>query len=97
MVPNGFTAMRSLRSSLWECVAEHGKAAHRLGLSRLVLQNIPMLSKKTVFEPDDVGGDPSGGPSHPCEAAMRYGIIAFGDDELILIVQRLWQRAHEIE
>src|SRR5579864_947012 len=46
--------------SLWECVAKHGNAADRFGLSRLVLQNVPMLSKKTVFESDNIGGDPGG-------------------------------------
>jgi hypothetical protein len=44
-----------------------------------------MLFKNTVFEPDNVGCDPGGGPSHPREAAMRYDVIAFCDDELVLI------------
>ena len=81
--------MRCLGRSLRECVAEHGKAAHRFGLGRLILQNVPMLFKNTVFEPDNVGGDPGGGPAHPSEAAMRYDVIALCDDELVLIVQRL--------
>jgi hypothetical protein len=67
-------------------VAKHGKAADRFGLGRLVLQNVPMLFKKTVFEPDNVGGDPGGGPSQSREAAMRYDVIAFCNDELVLIV-----------
>ena len=41
-----------------------------------------MLFEKTVFEPDNVGCDPGGGFSHPREAAMRYDVIAFCDDEL---------------
>src|ERR1700685_531239 len=81
--------LRCLRLSRGECVAEHGKAAHRFGLGRLVLQNVPMLSEKTVFEPDNVGGDPGGGPPHAREAAMRYDVIAFGEDELVLIMPRL--------
>jgi hypothetical protein len=48
-----------------------------------------MLSKKTVFEPDNVSGDPGGGPAHPSEAAMRYDVIALRDDELVLVVQCL--------
>jgi len=93
LVKNGVERLRAialLGCHLGTC-CQTWKAADRFGLSRLVLQNIPMLSKNAVFEPDNVGGDPGGGPSHPCEAAMRYGIIAFGDDELILIVQRLRQ------
>jgi hypothetical protein len=43
-----------------------------------------MLFKKTVFESDNVGGDPGGGPSHPSEAAMRYDVITFCNDELVL-------------
>src|SRR3984957_21300816 len=83
--------------SLGECVAEHRKATDRFGLGRFVLQNVPMLSKKTVFEPDNVGGDPGGGSSHPGEAAVCYDVIAFGDDELVLIVQRSRNGAAEIE
>jgi hypothetical protein len=56
-----------------------------------------MLSKNPVFEPDNVGGDPGCGPSHSSEAAMRYDVIAFCDDELVLIAQRIWHRANEIE
>src|SRR5277367_402063 len=97
MVSNTFSTMACFWLSLGECVAEHRKAADGLGLGRLVLQNVPMLFEKTVFEPDNVGGDPGGGPSHPREAAMRYDVIAFGDDELVLIVQRLRRRADEIE
>jgi hypothetical protein len=82
---------------LGECAAKHGKAADRFSFGGIVLQNVPMLSKNTVFEPDDVGGDPGCGPSHSSEAAMRYDVIAFCDDELVLIVQRLRHRANEIE
>src|ERR1700689_1819684 len=86
-----------LRPSFGEGFAEHGKAAQRLGLGCLVLQNVPMLFEKPVFEPDNVGCDPGGGPSHPREASMRYDVIAFCDDELVLIMQRLRYRADEIE
>jgi hypothetical protein len=37
-----------------------------------------MLFEKAVFEPDNVGRDPGGGPSHSREAAMRYDVIACG-------------------
>jgi hypothetical protein len=43
-----------------------------------------MLFKNTVFEADNIGGDPGGGPSHPSEAAMRYDVITFCNDELVL-------------
>src|SRR5277367_2537619 len=97
MVSNAFRTVACFWLSPGKCVAKHGKAADRFGLGRLVLQNVPMLLKETLFEPDNVGGDPGGGPSHPSEAAMRYDVIAFGDDDLVLIVQRLRRRADEIE
>src|ERR1700677_2414704 len=78
-----------LRLSFGEGVAEHGKAADRFGLGRLVLQHVPMLFENTVFEPDNVGCDPGGGPSHSREAAMRYDVIAFCDDELVFVIKRL--------
>src|SRR6202007_237415 len=56
-----------------------------------------MLFQNTVFEPDNGGCYPSGGPSHPREAAMRYDVITFCNDELVLIVQRFRHRADEIE
>src|ERR1700731_5067922 len=46
-----------------EAVAKHRKAADGLYLGHLVLQNVPMLLKKTVFEADNVGDDPGDGPS----------------------------------
>lgn len=70
-VSNAFRTMRRFRPSLRECVAEHRKAAHRFGLGRLVLQNVPMLFEKPALEPDNVGCDPGGGPAYPPEAAMR--------------------------
>src|ERR1700679_654160 len=81
--------LRCFQQSLRECFAEHGKTAHRFGLGRLILQNVPMLFKKTVFEPDNVRCNPGGWPSHSREAAMRYDVIAFCDDELVLVAQRL--------
>src|ERR1700727_2186148 len=97
MVSYAFRTITSFWLSPGECVADHGKATRGFGLGRLVLQNVPMLSEKTVFEPDNVGGDPAGGPPHASEASMRYDVIAFGDDELVLILQRLRHGADEIE
>src|ERR1700683_3063500 len=96
-VSNALRTMRCRWLSLGECVAEHRKAAHRFGFGCLVLQNVPMLFEKAVFEPDNVGRDPGRGPAHPSKAAMRYDVITFCDDELVLIVQRLRHRADEIE
>ena len=89
MGSNGFRTVACFWLSPGECVAEHRKAADRFGLGGLVLQNVPVFLKNTVFEPDNVGCDPGGGPSQPRKAAMRYDVIAFCDDELVLIMSRL--------
>ena len=65
------------------------ETAGRFRPSRLVLKHVPVLRKKTVFEPDNVGGDPGCGPSDSAEALVRDNVITFGDDELILIAQCL--------
>ncbi len=63
----------------------------------LILQNVPMLSKNTVFEPDNVGCNPGGGPSNPTETAMRYDVITSCTEELVLVAHRFRHRADEIE
>jgi hypothetical protein len=80
-----------LESLRGEAVTKHRQAADRLRLCSLVLKHIPVLRKKTVFEPDNVGGDPGCGPSDSGEAPVRHNVITFGDDELILIAQCLRQ------
>ena len=44
-----------------------------------------MFFKNTVLEPDNVGCNPGGGPSDSTEAAMRYDVITFCNDELVLM------------
>src|SRR5579863_3696566 len=80
-----------------EAIAKHGKAADGFFPSGFVLQYIPMLGQKAVFESDNVGRNPGGGPSHPGETAMRDNIVAFRDDELVFIPQRIWRRADKSE
>jgi hypothetical protein len=46
-----------------EAITKHGKAADGFFLCGLVLQYIPVLCQETVFESDNVGGNPSRGPS----------------------------------
>jgi len=56
-----------------------------------------VLCQETVFEPDNVGGDPGGGSSHPSETAVRNDIVALRDDELVFIAQGIWRRADKSE
>ena len=75
-----------------EAITKHGKAADGFFPSGFVLQYIPMLSQKTVFESDNVGRNPGRGPSHPSEPAMRDDVVAFCDDELVFVAQGIWRR-----
>lgn len=44
--------------SVQELVAEHWQAAHRAGLTDLVLDDVPVLGELSVLDPDDVSDDP---------------------------------------
>ena len=71
-----------------EILAEHREPALRLGFRRFVLQHIPVFGELTVFEADDIGGDPGRLPPHAGETAVRDDVIAFGKNELVLVPQR---------
>src|SRR6202035_576190 len=80
-----------------EDIAKHGKAADRFFPRGFVLQYIPMLSQKAVFESDNVGCNPGRGPSHPSEPAMRDDVVAFCDDKLVFVAQGIWRRTDKSE
>ena len=46
-----------LQKSVGEPVAEHRQPADGLGLGRLVLKHVPMLSEFAILDADDVSGD----------------------------------------
>ena len=56
-----------------------------------------MLFKNAIFEPDNVGGDPGGGSSHPSETAVRDDVIVFCNNELVFVAQRIWRRTDQSE
>ena len=56
-----------------------------------------MLGELAVFETDDIGGDPGDRAAVARETAVGDDVVTFGDDQLILIAQRLRQRADEVE
>jgi hypothetical protein len=56
-----------------------------------------MLGEPAVLDADNVGGDPRGGTSIAGEAPVRDHVIAFGDDELVFVFQRVGQRADEVK
>ena len=42
---------------------EHRQTASRLRFGRFILQNIPVFREHAVGHSDDIGGDPTSGPS----------------------------------
>jgi hypothetical protein len=78
-----------------ESITKHGKAADGLVLGCLVLQYIPMLRQETVFESDNVCRDPGCGPSDSGEPAVRNDIVAFCDNELVFVAQRIRRRTDQ--
>ena len=56
-----------------------------------------MLGQEPVFEPDNVGRDPGRGPSDSREAAVRDNVVAFGDDDLVFVAQRIGCRPDQSE
>ena len=77
--------MKGMCPQTWE-------AADGLCLCGLVLQNIPVLGQKTVFESDNVGRNPGRGPSDSRETAVQDDIVAFCDNELVFVAQHIRRR-----
>src|ERR1700751_2821377 len=75
-----------------EAIAKHGKTTHGFFLFGFVLEYIPVLGQETVFESDNVRCNPGRGPSHPSEPAMRDDVVAFCNNDLVFIAQRIGRR-----
>jgi hypothetical protein len=74
-----------------------GKPLTNSACVRLVLEDVPVLGELAVFDADDLGGDPDGWTTNVREAAVSDDEVTLGKDQLILIAQRLRQRANEIK
>src|SRR6266481_3442146 len=78
-------------------MAKHRQAALRLGLCRLVLQDVPMLSEAAVLDPDNVRGDPGDGPAGSREASVYDDVVRLRDDQLMLVTQGVGCAADQSE
>src|SRR5437868_6105305 len=78
-------------------VAEHRPAALGLLLSRLVLDDVPMLDEDSVLDPEDVRRDPVHGRPEPGEATMHYDEVAISHDQPGLVFQRRRHALDEVE
>src|SRR2546428_9770482 len=67
--------------------AEHGEAALRFGLRRLVLHDVPMFCETSVHDTEDVDDDP-GRPPTPTEAPVHHDVVALGDCERAFVPPR---------
>src|SRR5437899_11742788 len=72
--------LRWTSRSLRKRFAEHGEAALRLVLRRLILHHVPVLREASCLDADDVHDDPCRPPT-AAEAAVHHDVIALGDCE----------------
>src|SRR6266581_6594596 len=68
-------------------LAEHGEAALRFGLRRLVLHDVPVLCETSVLYTEDVDDDPRRPPT-PTEAPVHHHVGALGDCERAFVPPR---------
>ena len=61
-------------------ISEHGQTALGLFLSRLVLNNVPVLGEQAILHPNDVGDDPGNGETTTGEATVHQDPVAVNDD-----------------
>src|SRR5260370_25770532 len=78
-------------------VAEHRPTALGLILSRLVLDDIPMLDEDTIHDPEDVRRDPVHGWPEPRKPPMNDDEVALGHDHPGLVFQRRRHALDEVE
>src|SRR3982074_3029967 len=84
-------------ASCGKAVAEHGQSALRFGFGRLVLEYVPMLGQGAVLDPPHGGGDPCRGSSNTRKAPVDDDVVAFCEDEAVLIAQAVGKAADEPE
>src|SRR5882757_3202120 len=86
-------ARRAFRSSVQrKRVAEHRPTALGLLLSRLVLDDVPMLDEDPVLNPKDVRRDPVDGRPESRKTSMDNDKIALSHDHSRLVFQ-CWRDA----
>src|SRR5882757_401108 len=91
-------ARRAFRSSVQrKRVAEHRPAALGLLLSRLVLDDVPVLDRDTILDPEDVRRDPVHGCPEPRKPPMNDDEVTIGHDRPGLVLQRRRQALDEVE
>src|SRR5256885_12960708 len=71
-----------------KCVAEHRVSAFGLLLSRLVLNDIPVLDQHAILDANDVCRDPVHRRAKAGESTVNYHEITFSHDYSRLILQR---------
>src|SRR5246127_2970816 len=77
---------RSVSDAGGEGVAEHGQPALGLFGGGFVLDDIPVISEHTVFNPYDVCHYPVGGLADVPESTVQHHVIAIGGDQRVLVV-----------
>ena len=78
-------------------VAEHRPAALGLLLSRLVLDDVPVLDEDPILDPEDVRRDPVHGRPEPRKPPMDDDEVAVSHDHPGLVFQRRRHALDEVE
>src|SRR3981189_19928 len=86
-----------LFASCGKAVAEHRQSALRFGCGRFVLEYVPMLGQNAVLDPHHGGGPPCRGVSVTRKAAVDDDVVAFCEDETVLVAQAVGKAADKPE
>jgi predicted SnoaL-like aldol condensation-catalyzing enzyme len=78
-------------------LAEHWDVLQDEATRAQSVSGLPMFGELAVLETDDIGGNPGGGTAMAREPTVRDDVVALGHDQLVLIAQRLGQRADQVE
>jgi hypothetical protein len=94
LIEQKHTALTTLHG---ERVAEHRVAAFGLLLSRLVLDDVPMLDEYPILNPHNVRGDPVRGSPETRKTAVDDDEITVSHDEARIVLQRRGEAPDEVK
>src|ERR1700761_500679 len=97
VLPVSFMCVLLKVGSSREAVAEHRPSAFGFGSGGFVLQHVPVLGELAVFDAQHVGGDPCGRSAVAGEAAVHDHVVAFGQDQAVLVAQAVGNGADQVE
>jgi len=77
---------------IWKGLTEHGSTAFRLLFSGLILNDVPMLDKDSVFNAHNVGGNPIHREAEGRKSPVHNHEVSLCHDRSGFVLQR-WRKA----